>query len=219
VKLVKRTMYKYIVFDFDGTLVDTNYLIEQTIHATAKEVLKTPVDDQVVAKIWGKVLAEQMYDLDPSRVEELTDFYRAYYKQHREAHTNLFDGIMDMLDQLHEGGRLMGIVTNKGASGLEHGLNKFQMKDYFKIALSKTDVHMKKPHPEGLNKVMEYFGASQGEVLFVGDSIHDIECGKNAGVDTVLVKWTVMDIDRLKAEGPTYIVDSPQELVDLILKS
>jgi pyrophosphatase PpaX len=212
-------MYKYIVFDFDGTLVDTNYLIEETIRTTAKEVLNQEIDQTMIASVWGKVLDEQMASLDPERIEELSDFYRNYYNTHKDQHTNLFDGIIEMLDELHGLGCQMGIVTNKGTSGLHHGLDKFNMKDYFKIALSKTDVVMKKPNPEGLYKVMEFFDSKKEDVLFIGDSIHDIECGKNAGVDTVLVQWTVMDLETLKKLNPTYIVETPEKIVEIIKKN
>lgn len=208
-------MYKYIVFDFDGTLIDTNYLIEKTIRKTAETLLNKELEQSTIDQIWGKVLTEQMAELDESRVDELSHFYSTYYREHRDEHTSIFDGIIDMLETLHDSGFKMGIVTNKGTSGLEHGLEKFQIKDYFPIALSKTDVVMKKPHPEGLYKVMEYFDAKPEEVLFVGDSIHDIECGKNAGVDTILVQWTVMDIEKLKAENPTYVVSEPNEIIKI----
>ncbi len=211
-------MYKYLVFDFDGTLIDSNYLIDRTIRATAETILNTTIDQSVVDDVWGKVLTEQMATLDPNRVEELCNFYSKFYREHREEHTTIFEGIIEMLDTLHKTCQ-MGIVTNKGTGGLEHGLDKFNMKNYFEIALSKSDVVMKKPHPEGLHKVMEHFGAKKEEVLFIGDSIHDIECGKNAGVDTILVAWTVMNIDELKKEGPTYIVETPSEIIDIVNRS
>lgn len=217
--ILGETMYKYIVFDFDGTLIDSNYLIERTLRATAKDILNQDLSEETIHAVWGKVLVEQMTDIDEHRVEELCNYYSTYYKEHRDEHTTIFDGVIEMLDELHKFGCEMGIVTNKETSGLEHGLDMFDMKDYFKIALSKTDVVMKKPHPEGLYKVMDYLGARKEETLFVGDSIHDIECGKNAGVDTVLVKWTVMDIEKLKKEEPTYIVGSPEELVQIIKDS
>ncbi len=66
---------------------------------------------------------------------------------------------------------------------------------------------------------MEHFGAKKEEVLFIGDSIHDIECGKNAGVDTILVAWTVMNIDELKKEEPTFIVNTPSEIIDIVNRS
>ncbi|MBN2794980.1 MAG: HAD-IIIA family hydrolase [Clostridia bacterium] len=209
-------MIKYVVFDFDGTLVDTNYLIEKTIRTTAKTLLNRELDQSVLDEIWGKVLNEQMATLDESRVDELARFYSDYYREHRDEHTTIFEGIIEMLDALHQNNIQMGIVTNKGTVGLQHGLEKFKIKDFFKIALSKTDVVMKKPHPEGLYKVMEYFNAKPEEVLFVGDSIHDIECGKNAGVKTVLVKWTVMDLNKLMAENPTYVISEPKELLAII---
>ncbi|MBI9012559.1 MAG: HAD-IA family hydrolase [Clostridiales bacterium] len=207
-------MYKYLVFDFDGTLIDSNYLIDRTIRATSENILEKEVSQEVIDSIWGKVLTEQMEELDPSRVEELCNFYSAYYREHRDEHTTIFEGILEMLEELHKTCK-MGIVTNKGTSGLEHGLDLFNMKNYFEIALSKTDVVMKKPHPEGLYKVMEHFDAKPEEVLFIGDSIHDIECGQNAGVDTILVAWTVMDLEKLKKENPTYIVNTPEEIIDI----
>lgn len=210
-------MYKCIVFDFDGTLIDSNYLIEETIKATAKNILDVDVTEDKIKSMWGKVLVEQMADLDPHKVEELSKYYSSYYRSNRDAHTTIFDGILEMLEQLNQLGCQMGIVTNKGTGGLEHGLQLFDMNKYFEIALSKSDVVMKKPHPEGLLKVMEHFDASQAETLFVGDSIHDIECGNRAGVDTVLVGWTVMDIDSLTLK-PTYIVDDPNRLVEIIKK-
>lgn len=207
-------MYKYLVFDFDGTLIDSNYLIDRTIRATSENILEKEVSQEVIDSIWGKVLTEQMAELDPGRVEELCNFYSAYYREHRDEHTTIFEGILEMLEALHKTCK-MGIVTNKGTSGLEHGLDLFNMKNYFEIALSKTDVVMKKPHPEGLYKVMEHFNAKPEEVLFIGDSIHDIECGQNAGVDTILVAWTVMDLEKLKKENPTYIVNTPEEIIDI----
>lgn len=211
-------MYKYIVFDFDGTLVNTNDLIDKTIRATARYILNREVDQALIDSIWGKALTEQMSDLDATRVDELCQFYSSYYRRYRDDHTLIFDGIIQMLEQLHQMGCDMGIVTNKGESGLEHGLDMFDMKDYFKIALSKTDVLMKKPHPEGLYKVMKYFKAKPGDVLFIGDSIHDIECGRNAGVDTVLVKWTVMDIEAFRNEAPTYIAETPEDIIHIVKK-
>ena len=74
--------------------------------------------------------AEDVVVLDKTKVEALTAFYRQYYNTHREEHTNLFEGIIQMLDDLHEMNCQMGIVTNKGTNGLVHGLDKFDMKDY-----------------------------------------------------------------------------------------
>lgn len=208
-------MYKYVVFDFDGTLIDSNYLIDRTIRATAEEVLDQKIGQVMINNIWGKVLTEQMAELDSGRVEELCQYYSNFYRQHRDEHTTIFEGILDMLEVLHKTCK-MAIITNKGRGGLEHGLHKFNMKNYFEIALSKSDVVMKKPHPEGLYKVMEHFKAKAEDVLFIGDSIHDIACGKNAGVDTILVAWTVMDLDKLKLENPTYIVNEPNDIVDIV---
>lgn len=209
-------MYKYIVFDFDGTLIDSNYLIDKTLKETSKQVLKKTIEQSTIDEVWGKVLHEQMKTLDKERVDELSTFYANYYEEHRDEHTKIFHGIHDMLDDLKALGIQMSIVTNKGRGGLEHGLDMFDLNGYFDVCLAKTDVEYKKPHPEGLLKVMAYYGAKAEEVLFVGDSIHDIECGKNAGVDTALVKWTVIDLEGLLKEKPTYLIEAPNDLIQII---
>lgn len=209
-------MYKYLVFDFDGTLIDSNYLIDLTIRETSKKILGKEIDQEKINKVWGKVLTEQMMDLDPERVDELSEFYSDYYRKHRDEFTTIFDGIKEMLDELINLDCKLAIVTNKGTGGLEHGLEMFQINDYFKMALSKSDVDKKKPHPEGLFRVMNFLGAKPEEVLFIGDSIHDIECGQNAGVDTVLVSWTVIDLEALLKLKPTYVIDTPNDLVQIV---
>lgn len=209
-------MFKYVVFDFDGTLVNSNYLIDLTLRETSKQVLNKEITKETIDDVWGKVLTEQMKTLDPTRVDELCEFYSGFYRKHRDEHTTIFEGIKEMLDDLIKLGFKLSIVTNKGVSGLEHGLEMFGLEDYFDICLAKTDVVMKKPHPEGLFKVMEFYNAKPEEMLFVGDSIHDLECGKNAGVDTVLVKWTVINLESLLKEKPNYVISTPDELIGIV---
>lgn len=210
-------MYKHIIFDFDGTLIDSNYLINKALRETSIKVLGKEITQKKINQVWGKVLVEQMADLDEFKVEELCDYYRMYYRKHRDEHTTIFDGILEMLNDISELGCSMSIVTNKGSSGLDHGLELFNIKHHFEIALSKSDVDKKKPDPEGVFRILEHFNAKKSEVLFIGDSIHDIECGKNAGVDTALVKWTVIDLDTLLKEKPTYLIEKPNDLINIIL--
>jgi pyrophosphatase PpaX len=124
-------------------------------------------------------------------------------------------GIEEMLSGLKKLGIGTAIVSSKGRNGIERGLNAFKLRSYIDIIVSAYDVSNHKPHPEPALKALELLGGNPGEALFAGDSPYDIECGKNAGVKTVLVGWSVFPKDTLLLLSPDYIIKTPAGLVDI----
>lgn len=210
-------MYRNILFDFDGTLIDSNEIIVQTLHETARQFTGRKLTRDELQAILGKPLAVQMKAIDETQWEALDAFYRQYYRTHRDALTYAFEGIEEMLKALHEAGCKMGIVSNKGTSGIQHGLEKFGWESYFDAVISMDDVVLKKPHVECVEKALAHMGGEHSETLLIGDSIHDIECGKNAGIHTALVGWTIIDKHRILHLKPEYVVETPAEIVRLAL--
>lgn len=211
-------MYRNILFDFDGTLIDSNDIIVSALNETARQFTGDSLSHEALQAILGKPLAIQMQAIDPTQWEAMDAYYRQYYRAHRDAQTKTFEGVEQMLKTLHEAGCKMGIVSNKGASGIQHGLAKFKLDSYFDTVVSSDDVTHKKPHTECVDKALSEMGGNAADTLLIGDSIHDIECGKNAGIHTVLVGWTIIDRHRILHMGPDYVVETPEEIVNLVLK-
>jgi len=209
-------MCKYILFDFDGTLIDSNEIIVNSLNETALKFTGSVLSEKELQSILGKPLSVQMKEIKAERWEELDTFYRQYYRSHRDALTKIFHGTKDMLEGLKSSGCVLGIVSNKGQSGIQHGLEMFDLKSYFDVVISSDDVLQKKPHVECIEKALAVLEGTLSETMIVGDSIHDIECGKNAGIKTVLVDWTIADKNAILALGPDYVIESPENLVDII---
>ncbi len=216
-------MIKTILFDFDGTLVNTNEIIKLTLNEISikyagKELAAKDFDDML-----GKPLKDQMahiYGLSgdklKSKYPEFFELYRELYNSRRDDLTKEFDGVVEMLEALYNEGIAMGIVSSKGTDGIRHGLEKFGLSKYFSIVLSKYDVENNKPHPEGLFKAMKHLDSNTENTIFVGDSSHDLLAAKNAGVPFVLVAWTIAGYPKLKAMDPEYIIESPMEMMEII---
>ncbi len=211
-------MYDVVLFDFDGTLVNTNDLIVEALQAAANLANGKDLSNKELDHILGRPLQEQMEIIHQGRADELVAYYRQYYRQRRDDMTQIFDGVTTMLSTLKDAGVRMGVVSNKGTSGIRHGIDLFDLDAYFEVALSSEDVLEKKPHPEGIYKALEQMKSQDQRVLFVGDSGHDIECGQRAEIDTALVGWTILDKDRLLTLNPTYLAESVDQLTEFILK-
>lgn len=211
-------MYKLIIFDFDGTIMDTNDIIKESLNEASKKFRHCEITSEEYELILGKPLGQQMLDLSSSHYEEMTEFYRQYYRANQESRTEIFDGVLDLLETLKNKGIKCGILTNKGRNGLEKGLKQYHIEGYFEYYLSAQDVLNAKPDPEGIHKICDYYGVRETETLMVGDSAHDIEAGKNAGVGTCLVSWTILSLSKLKTLQPDYIVNHPSE-IGLIVNS
>ncbi|GAU77618.1 inorganic pyrophospatase PpaX [Fusibacter sp. 3D3] len=192
--------------------MDTNDIIKESLNEASKKFRNCDISSEEYELILGKPLGQQMLDLSETHHEGMTEFYRQYYRANQEARTKLFDGVHDLLETLRNKGIKCGILTNKGRNGLEKGLRQYHIEGYFEYYLSAQDVTNAKPNPEGIHKICAYYGIREADTLMVGDSGHDIEAGKNAGVATCLVSWTVLNLSKLKSLNPDYIVNHPSAI-------
>lgn len=209
-------MIRTVLFDFDGTLVDTNDVIRLALNETSLHFAGNPLVQSDYNAILGKPLQEQMAWVGGGEPEEMAAFYRDFYRSRRDALTREFEGVRSMLDALSAMNVAMGIVSSKGTDGIRHGLEKFDLGRYFSVVLSKYDVLRHKPDPEGLHKAMSLLGADPEETLYVGDSRHDLLAARNAGLPFVLVAWSIADFPGLRAMKPDYIIETPGQLIDII---
>lgn len=212
-------MLKYILFDFDGTLVDTNELIVLALRETAKKYLDRDLSAHELNAILGKYLDDQMKYLSEADYKEMVLFYKDFYKARQDEMVKEFPGIREMLRSIKQLGCKTAIVSAKGRGGIEHGIDLFQFGSYIDVIISAYDIQNNKPHPEPALKALQTLGAEPGCSVLVGDSPYDILCGSNAGIKTAMVDWTIFPKEGLLELKPDFYLKTPDDLVGIIASS
>lgn len=201
-----------ILFDLDGTLIDTNALI----NASFKHTFKTygyHFSDEELLQFNGPPLSTTFQELNKELADDMIKTYRTHNLTHHNDYVKTFPGVKETLEQLKEKHIRMGIVSTKMRNGVELGLQVTGLKEYFETVITFNDVHNAKPHPEPVLKGMKDLNGNADTTLMVGDNYHDIESGKNAGVQTAGVAWSMKGEAFLKTLQPTFML---QEMHDLI---
>lgn len=207
-----------ILFDLDGTLLDTNELIIQSFKHTYQKHLNKQVDNAEIIKNFGEILKVTLdRELGEDGAEGIKT-YRDFQVGNFEKLITIHNGIKEGVIELHRQGYKLGIVTSRLNESALRGLKYFGLTDYFEsiVGADNTDVH--KPDPTPALMALKELGGKPEETLLVGDSTYDILCGKNAGIASVLVGWSALPMDILLKSEPDYVVNSMEELVSLVEK-
>ncbi len=209
-------MIKGILFDLDGTLINTNMLIINSFKYVFKENLDLIVEDNEIVQYFGEPLAYTMAKYTKDRVEELVQKYVEYSLSIHDEYTESFKGVEEGLIILREKGYKLAIVTSKRRTTALRGLRLFDLEKYFEVIVSPEDTEKHKPEGEPVLKACELLNLKPEEVVMVGDSHNDILCGKNAGSKTCLVKYTALPLEKLLEHKPDYVIDSVEEILNII---
>jgi pyrophosphatase PpaX len=205
-----------VLFDLDGTLLDTVELILSSFrHATAA-VLGRQLPDEVLVKNVGVPLAVQMREIDEARAEDLLAAYRIHNGEHHDRVVTAFPGVARVLDELALRGLPMGVVTSKSRSVAERGLTITGIRDRFAIVVACEDTERHKPDPDPLAFAADALGVDLRYCVYVGDSPHDVRAGRAAGARAVAVTWGVASAEDLLAEGPDAIIDDLSDLPKML---
>ena len=207
-----------ILFDLDGTLLDTNELIIQSFQHTYQRHLNKQVNKEEIIKNFGEILKITLDREFGEAGEEAIKTYRSFQIGNFEKLIAIHSGVKEGVIELHKQGYKLGIVTSRLNDSALRGLNHFGLKDYFEsiVGADNTDVH--KPDPTPAFLALKELEGKPEETLLVGDSPYDILCGKNAGITSVIVGWSALPMDMLLKYEPDYVVDSMEELVALVEK-
>ncbi len=201
--------YELIVFDWDGTVMDSTAVIASSIQAACRD-LDLPVPSDAAARyVIGMGLAEALRhavpDADESMYEPLAVRYRHHFLS-QDAAIPLFAGARETIEELHAQGYWLAVATGKNRNGLNRALAASGLGEYFH-ATRTADQTFSKPHPAMLLELMDELGMSAERVLMVGDTTHDLQMAINADVDAVGVTHGAHPAEQLSALKPLALLD------------
>lgn len=210
--------YSVVLFDLDGTLIDTNHLIVTSFQHVLKQVLGHDVSTEVIYTHFGEPLQATMARYSPEKAEELVDAYRAFNMKQHDALIRRFDGICEALEGLKCGGVKIGIVTSKRVEPAWRGLRVCGLAHCIDVLVGVDETERHKPDPEPALLALRRLQSHPGDhVLMVGDSRFDLMCGRSAGLRTAAVSWTVQSREEIDLIPPDYWIESPSDLLALVL--
>jgi phosphoglycolate phosphatase len=213
---------RLLVFDLDGTLVDSKLDLALAVNATRADARLEPLPNETIFSYVGdgapvlirRALGE---DAGDEQVQRSVEFFLSYYRQHMLDNTTVYPGVREALDRLRAAGVKLAVLTNKPVRFSRDMIRGLGLAEHFQLVYGGNSFDTKKPHPEGLLKLIEELGVSPGETLVVGDSAVDVRTARNAGVRSCGVTYGFQP-ETLAEEPPDLLVDSLAELADRLLE-
>jgi phosphoglycolate phosphatase len=206
--------FRFVVFDWDGTLADSTTLIADSLRRACADIGEPMPDESTARYVIGLGLADALRHVAPGLVPErqraLTDRYRHHFLT-RDAQVPLFAGVRELLAELETAGFLLGIATGKSRVGLERALAQQGIGHHF-VATRCADEGFPKPHPDMLLHLIDRVGVASNATLMIGDTTHDVEVAHGAGAAAVAVAYGAHDADSLARRSPLALVGSIAEL-------
>ena len=210
--------YRVVLFDLDGTLIDSGPIILASMQHAVRTVLAREIPyEELAATVGGQGLVAQMRELAPERVDELVEAYRLHNDPLHET-LEAFGEMLELLPRLREEGRRLGLVTAKRRRTVALAFDRFPVLEReLEVVVAHEDTERHKPDPDPVLLALERLEAAPQHAAYVGDSPFDVRAAKAAGVFAIAVGWGGIHTDeRLLAEEPDAFVRSPQELVDAV---
>lgn len=205
-----------LLFDLDGTLIDTNELIISSFLHTLEFYYPGKYMREDVIPFMGPSLMETFGSIDAQRAEEMIAKYRAYNLANHDRIVTIFEGVYDTIKLLKEKGYKIAIVTTKLSDVVDMGLRLTKLDEFFDVIVALDHVTKAKPDPEPVLMALEKLGSSPEEAIMVGDNSHDILAGKNAGTKTAGVAWTLKGREFLASLQPDYLLDNMRDLLSIL---
>jgi pyrophosphatase PpaX len=208
--------YRAVVFDLDGTIVDSVELIIVSFQHAIREVLGREASrEESIANV-GRPLREQMVMLSPEHADELVAVYREFNHREHDRMLTLYDGILNLLHALQVGGVKLGLVTSKSRYTTQMAFDLTGIESYFDEAICADESPRNKPSPDPILLCLERLGVSPVDAAYVGDSPSDIQAAIAAGVHAIGVTWGVFSEEALVAEKPDRLVHTIPELAEVL---
>jgi phosphoglycolate phosphatase len=206
--------YDLIVFDWDGTVMDSTAVIAGSIQAACRDLGLTVPDDETARHVIGlglhQALCYAVPDMPEAMLPDLVARYRYHFLSQDQA-IPLFDEARETIEELHKAGYWLGVATGKNRAGLDRALESTGLKKYFHSTRT-ADQTFSKPNPAMLIELMDELAVSPERTLMVGDTTHDVQLAQNANVDVVAVGHGAHPPEQLQELNPLALVGNFAEL-------
>ena len=212
------TTIRTVLFDLDGTLIDSLRLILDSYHHTLEQHGLPGRTDAEWLKGVGTPLAVQLAEWhdELGTIEAMIATYREYNLEHHDRMVTVYPGILDAVREIKAAALQTGLVTSKNRHGALRGLKLVGLEALMDVLVCADEVTNPKPHPEPVEKAVTLLGAEPATTLYVGDSVHDMHSGRAAGVLTAAALWGPFGRAQLEEAGPDYWLETPEDLVELL---
>ncbi len=207
---------KALLFDFDGTLLNTNELIIQTFMHVLNERFPGQFSPKDCLKFIGPSLKQTFNDIAPGEEEALIAKYRAWNIEHHDELVSQYPDVVSTLEQLKAQGILLAIVSTKRNDTIDRGLSILGAAHLFDVRIGTDNVKNVKPDPEPVLLALERLGVDKDDAIMIGDNSHDIEAGHRAGVRAAGVAWAIKGEAYLQQYQPEYILHHMTDLLDIV---
>lgn len=210
-----------VLFDFDGTVMDTNNVILMSWQHTFRTLRNREEPQENLVKTFGEPLETTMKKFFPDvPVEESVSIYRSFHHDNFSKLIKLFPGMGELIEEVKHRGYKTGLVTSRLLRTTMEGLNKYGLRDRFDTIVTADDTTKHKPDPQPVNIALEKLGSVAERTVMLGDTTFDMLCARNAGVSPILVSWSLALKGKTKEElgeaCPDHIIEKPEELLEII---
>lgn len=211
------TGYDPILFDLDGTVIDSVALIRESHRHAVRTVLGKDLPDETLVAMVGRPLIEQMREFSVEHADELLRVYREWNHAHTAELLRPYPGIDELLTTLRAAGHTLGIITSKSGPTVDLAFDVLPLRHHFAVVIAAEDTERHKPDPAPIHLAVERLGSDGSRACYVGDAPFDVRAATAAGVAAIAVTWGFFDRSVLADLGPTAIVDTPDELSAVLL--
>lgn len=221
---------EFIIFDFDGTIANTNDIIVESWQAAFRKYLGHELDRREIEATFGEVLRDTIAVKIPGAdVDEVINYYRAYQDANCAGKVYVFDGVRELILALKDGGYAVGVATSRTSYSFWNYMKEFGLENMVDAVVTVDDVTHHKPHGESVTACLAKLTGQDPALpvpqdvldasIMIGDTKYDVGCAMNAGVDSVLVGYShYIDEEDMADSGfaPTYRIGTPEELLEII---
>ncbi|MCD8146229.1 MAG: HAD family hydrolase [Clostridiales bacterium] len=210
--------YNTVIFDLDGTLLDTLDDLSDSLNHTLTEVGAPTLPRESVRRYVGNGMARLIAlalpgGQDDPRYDRTLETMQAYYKAHNQIKTAPYPGVLELIDELQRRDYALAVVSNKPDTSVKP-LVKFYFGDSIPVAIGQRPDVRRKPAPDAVEEALRQLGRDRSTAVYVGDSEVDLDTARNAGMDCISVTWGFRDRDVLDSAGATRYADTPAEVLN-----